>query len=109
MTSALLGKLEKGKDNTILQTWLDREKGRQVGSKRVGECDYYIAGQASGKEGKVCVLPSPPLPNAQFKTSRFVFLRDSAVGVVRIVLLNLSKRQVDMFIMVYHIECLQSF
>ena len=77
MTSALLGKLEKAKENTILQSWLDREKDRQAGSKIVGQSDYYIAGQASGKEGKVCVLPSPPLPNAQFKTSRFVFLRDS--------------------------------
>ena len=77
MTSALLGKLEKAKDNTMLQSWLDREKDRQAGGKRVGDSDYYIAGQASGKEGKVCVLPSPPLPNAQFKTSRFVFLRDS--------------------------------
>ena len=75
--------------------WLDKEKHRQARGKRVGDSDYYIAGQASGKEGKVCVLPSPPLPNAQFKTSRFVFLRDSAVGVVRLVLLNLSKRQVD--------------
>ena len=77
MTSALLGKLDKAKDNTILQSWLDKEKDRQAGGKRVGDSDYYIAGQASGKEGKVCVLPSPPLPNAQFKTSRFVFLRDS--------------------------------
>ena len=77
MTSTLLGKLEKTKKNTILLSWLDKEKDRQAGSKRVGDSDYYIAGQASGKEGKVCVLPSPPLPNAQFKTSRFVFLRDS--------------------------------